>query len=135
MKKLNEEFVRLLKKHEFDTTIINEKSKKEWKEQFEDGNEEDYATYYNAWDELKDSFPEETKGLNWYFGAGFIGYDNPWDVYVGKAYTVKVTYVITKYFEEFAPSEETAKWMAEANAEDDSLDYFQATEPITEIVG
>lgn len=128
MKKLNEEFVNLLKKHRNDDMITNKKALEVFKSEFsEEFDEEDFATIYNAFWELKTLYPERMKGMDWFFGSSDTIYENPWDVYVGKDFDVEVTCFETKTYNVFAEDEEDAKVMAFALAREELLQTFETT--------
>ena len=84
---LNCEYNGLLRKHERDTDVTGYS-----RDVFIKGaaDEEDaeirqfWAMAYNAWDELCDNHPGlRESGLNWYCGALLVGYDSPYDLYIG----------------------------------------------------
>jgi hypothetical protein len=80
---INAEFVELLNKHEGETEVKGA-SREEFAQMQGDECAELFATAFNAWDELC-SRHEGLKdcGLGWFAGASFVGYPNPWDLYIG----------------------------------------------------
>lgn len=63
---VNMTFTAILNKHGMDKAIGKESSRKEWQETF-GGEEEDWATIYNSWDELCDLLPEVRDSYRWEF--------------------------------------------------------------------
>jgi hypothetical protein len=82
---LNAEFSDLLNAHADDTEVLGASREEFAKiQQDEDADPEFYAVAFNAWDELcsrHDGLRES--GFNWFAGASFVGYPNPWDLYIG----------------------------------------------------
>ena len=82
---LNEEFVELLWKHDGDKDVQGESRGKFMQMSFDDESEKSYfAGNLNAWDELCGNHEGlSDSGLGWFAGAKFVGYDNPFDLYIG----------------------------------------------------
>ena len=84
---LNAEFVKLLDEHENDTEVKGA-SRTHFEAMTEGETDPDiislWAMACNSWDELCNRHEGLSEsGLNWFAGAEFVGYSNPWDLYIG----------------------------------------------------
>lgn len=84
---LNAEFEELLCKHEDDTDVKGA-SREHFLDMISEEDDIDIIQFdamaCNAWDELCDNNPGLSEsGLNWWYGAEFAGFPNPYDLYVG----------------------------------------------------
>lgn len=93
---LNAEFADLLNAHENDKDVIGasrpeylqrvseNENETAWTDEDRQEINQSYVQAFNAWDELcshHDGLRES--GFNWFAGASFVGYPNPWDLYIG----------------------------------------------------
>lgn len=89
---INQEFQKLLKKHENDTEVtgVDKKAFEDvtsYHEEDKCGNEESlrkfWAMAYNAYEELCNKHQGLRETYGWYAGADGAGYPNPYDLYIG----------------------------------------------------
>lgn len=82
---LNDEFSKILPRHYNDTDVTGASRGKYLAEKMNDPEgDQSLIINLNAWDELcshHDGLRES--GLNWWYGAQFVGYDTPADTYIG----------------------------------------------------
>ena len=84
---LNEEFNELCHKHENDNEV-NGASREKFAEVTSEEEDKDIISFWamacNSWDELCSNHEGLSEsGLNWFAGAEFVGYSNPYDLYIG----------------------------------------------------
>ncbi|MCR5066342.1 MAG: hypothetical protein K6A67_11340 [Bacteroidales bacterium] len=90
---INKEFQQLMQKHDGDKNVSGESSNlfrniKSYHENTCSKSESDtlnsfFAMLYNAYDELCNNHPGLRNVYDWYAGAEFVGFPNPYDIYIG----------------------------------------------------